>query len=231
MWYLLCSCGYRLHIVQPQAFPIIKKHTHGVTHSNVMKTTAGLRIVRWFTRQMTVENYHAERFEGVILVLCLMRQRSRLLLIWDWTFHKHHLIEHVRLSMNWSLRLWGTCIREWGYRMTERRLSHSVTTIPWAMYQRGPVFSGWAYTLDRYVLCNYQTSSEHAIISRCCTINYGGGGANTFKERPWQRECRVSRFTSTWLIFPALQQRRVLSKTRTFWHGLQWVCPSMGECV
>lgn len=114
MWYLLCSCGYRLHIVQPQAFPIIKKHTHGVTHLNVMKTTTGLRIVRWFTRQMTVENYHAEKFEGVILVLCLMRQRSRLLLIWDWTFHKHHLIEHVRLSMNWSLRLWGTCIREWG---------------------------------------------------------------------------------------------------------------------
>lgn len=47
------------------------KNIRSVTHSNVMKTTAGLRMVRWFTHQMTVENYHAEKFEGVILVLCL----------------------------------------------------------------------------------------------------------------------------------------------------------------
>lgn len=46
------------------------------------------------------------------------------------------------------------------------------------------MFSGWAYTLDRYVPCNYQTSSEQAIISRCCTIKYVGGGENNFKERP-----------------------------------------------
>ena len=46
------------------------------------------------------------------------------------------------------------------------------------------MFSGWAYTPDRYVLCNYETSSEHAIISRCCTIKYGGGAAHNLKERP-----------------------------------------------
>lgn len=39
-------------------------------------------------------------------------------------------------------------------------------------------------SLDRYVLCNYHRRSEHAVIGRYCTINYGGGVASNFEERP-----------------------------------------------
>lgn len=35
-------------------------------------------------------------------------------------------------------------------------------------------------------------SSEHAVISKCCTINYGGGVASTFKQRPWRWCQKVS---------------------------------------
>lgn len=85
--------------------------------------------------------------------------------------------------------------------MTHGRLPHPVVTLTCTVYQRGPMFSGWAYTPDRYVLCNYQTSSEHLIISRCCTIKYGGGAANNLKERPLVSGVEIY---FTWLISPSL---------------------------
>lgn len=60
------------------------------------------------------------------------------------------------------------------------------------------MFSRWAYTLSRYVLGNYKTSSECAIISRCCSIKCGGSGENNFKER---RRVSGVEIYLTWQIF------------------------------
>ena len=108
----------------------LKTYTHSLTHSEVMKTTAGLRPVHWFTCQMTVENHQHFQFEGVNLVLCAAKKKScensypLLCELWPWFViicsPKHQLIEkHVHFSMNWTFQLRDTCATECTLSVTD----------------------------------------------------------------------------------------------------------------
>lgn len=95
----------------PQASPSAKNITHSLTHSDVMKTTAGLRNVHWFTCQVAVENHQGLNVEGLILIL----RDIFLVFFLRWNF-----INISWLNMHTFLWIdqWDTCITEWGCTLT-----------------------------------------------------------------------------------------------------------------